>query len=213
MLRYILVAALMAGIMSGTLLTAIQQIQVTPLIMAAETFESVHSGHTHAADQNSQRLLLSLFANILTGIGFALLIVSAITFSGHQGWRKGLLWGLAGFIIFFAAPSLGLQPKLPGTSSAPLLNQQLWWLATAAATATGIAMLIFSRPHFYKGIGLLLLIIPHLVGAPLPELAYSSAPEVLTQKFILATITANAAFWLILGTLSGYFLRQFDAKT
>lgn len=219
MLRTMLIVALMAGTISGVLLTAIQQFQVTPLILEAETYESpdtaeahVHPQDTHSSvsDENKRRLLFSVLANILTGIGFALIVASAITFSAQKGWRKGLLWGVAGFIVFFAAPSLGLHPKLPGTEGAPLLHQQLWWIATALATATAIAMLVFSRPLSLKGIGILLLIIPHLVGAPLPEQAYSSAPEFLAQKFVVASTLTNATFWLILGALSGHLLRQPD---
>lgn len=224
MLRTILIGALIAGTVTGVLFTAIQQFQVTPLILEAESHESSITDHAHShgqaahsnaidpstPDEGAQRILFSLLANIFAGIGFALIVASAITFSGQKGWRKGLLWGVAGFIVFFAAPSLGLHPKLPGTAGAPLLHQQLWWIATAAATAAGLAMLVFSRSLPFKGIGILLLVIPHIVSAPLPEQAYASVPDLLAQKFVIASAIANAAFWLILGTLSGYLLRKPD---
>ena len=69
------------------------------------------------------------------GIGFALLLVSAYAFSGASvDWRRGLYWGLAAFATFTLAPGLGLPPEVPGTSAAPLLDRQIWWVATAVAT-------------------------------------------------------------------------------
>lgn len=226
LIRLILISALIAGILTGALFTAVQQFQVTPLIVEAETYESSASDNHHHADngnshshshtetplldEDNQRLLLSLLANILAGIGFALVVISSIVFSNQTGWRKGLFWGIAGFLVFFAAPSLGLTPKLPGTSGAPLLHQQLWWVATAATTAAGLAMLVFSRSTLLRGVGLLLLTIPHLVGAPQPEQLISSAPDELLQRFVIAASLANAIFWLCLGGLSGYLLRNLD---
>ncbi|MCF6211105.1 MAG: CbtA family protein [Gammaproteobacteria bacterium] len=221
MLRTLLLAALMAGTISGILLTAIQQLQVTPLIVEAETYEpgaghaQTHDHATSAAetsgnDENDQRLLLSLLSNVFAGIGFSLLVASAITLSNQKGWRKGLLWGGAGFIVFFAAPALGLPPKLPGTTGASLLDQQLWWISTAAASAVGIALLVFSRPRLLKGIGVLILLIPHIAGAPQPEQVYSLAPEFLAQQFVIASAISNATFWLLLGLMIGHFLRNLD---
>ncbi len=226
MLRMILISAFIVGAISGVFLTALQQYNVTPLILEAESYESSANGHAHehgtsahshsnqqVDDDTTQRLYLSLLSNIFAAIGFALITVAAITFSNQAGWKKGLLWGAAGFIVFYIAPSLGLPPKLPGTSGAPLLYQQLWWGATASATAAAIAMLVFSSKLSFKGVGLLLLIIPHLVGAPVPEQFVSSAPDSLLQQFVIASGLTNAFFWLILGTLSGYFLYKFDDHT
>ena len=58
-------------------------------------------------------------------------------------WRDGLLWGLAGFVVFTAAPGLGLPPELPGMPVAPLTARQTLWIATAAATAGGLCLLAF----------------------------------------------------------------------
>ncbi|NOX42139.1 MAG: cobalt transporter, partial [Gammaproteobacteria bacterium] len=54
---------------------------------------------------------------------------------------------------------------------------------------------------------------PHIVGAPLPEQAYSSAPERLRNNFIIASALANVGFWIILGFLSGYLLRKTEIRS
>ena len=96
-------------------------------------------------------------ANILTAIGFALLLTGVYAIRGRQvTWREGLLWGFAGFVVFTAAPGLGLPPELPGMPVAELTARQTWWIAAAAATAGGLwlAGLPFrslgcdSRPRF-----------------------------------------------------------------
>ncbi len=220
MMRGILVAALIAGTLTGILFTAIQHLQVIPLIQKAEIYESGNNiaqhnhaqhEHTHTKDDNNElldRYLFTLLANVLAGIGFSLLLAGAITLSKQAGWQKGLLWGVAGYLSFYVAPALGLTPKLPGTLGAPIGYQQLWWIATVISTATGLCLLIFSRHISLKAVGLVIMAIPHIYGAPLPEQAYSSAPVQLRHNFVVASALANAAFWIMLGFLSGYLLRK-----
>ncbi len=224
MFRSLMIAALLAGAVAGLLLTGIQQWQVTPIILAAEKIETTtadvpahaHASHSHAHSDAAwspadgvERILVTLFSNILAGIGFALIIAAGMGFRGHSGWLKGLGWGLAGYAVFFVAPSLGLHPKVPGTAGAALAEQQLWWISTVAASAAGLALLVFGRSMLLRGIAVILLVMPHLFGAPLPEQAGSLVPQQLSDDFILATAIVNAIFWLILGLLSGRFLQQF----
>ena len=232
MFRIFIFAALLAGGSAGLLLTGIQQLQVTPIILAAEKFETsaapapiqqdahahedaAHS-HEHSHDaatwspaDGAERILFTLLSNVLAGIGFALIIVAGMSLRGHAGWQKGLWWGLAGFAVFFVAPSLGLHPKVPGTAGAALAEQQLWWISTVAASAGGLALLAFGRSLLLRGIAVVLLVMPHLFGAPLPEVASSLVPQQLTDDFILAASIANAIFWLALGALGGQFLQIF----
>lgn len=225
MLRSILIAALLAGAIGGGLLTAIQQLQTTPLILEAEKFETAAGGgpteqhadghgHEHgeawSPEAGTERLSFTLLSNVLASIGFAMLIACGITLSGHKGWAKGLLWGLAGYAVFFVAPSLGLHPKLPGTVSAPLQDQHIWWLATVAASATGLSLLIFAKSILLKGVGLLFMLIPHLVGTPLPQETNDAISSELSKDFIIASSIANGVFWLILGALSGYLMHKVD---
>ncbi|TIX22012.1 CbtA family protein, partial [Mesorhizobium sp.] len=52
-----------------------------------------------------ERFAFSVLANIVTGIGFALILVAVSEFAGGIGnWRQGVFWGLAGFAVFTLAP-------------------------------------------------------------------------------------------------------------
>lgn len=108
----------------------------------------------------------------------------------------GALWGLAGFAVFCLAPTLGLPPELPGTAAAELGQRQSWWVGTAAATALGLAMLVFARHWLLKVAGAALLVVPHVIGAPQPEVHQSLAPETLEAQFKIASWVTNAVFWL-----------------
>ncbi len=210
MLRTVLFAAILAGTLTGVLYTGIQHLQLIPLIHAAESYETgaYAQQHVHDNGEVTERQLFTLLANVLSGISFSLLLASAIILSRQTGWRKGLLWGLGGYLSFFVAPSLGLSPKLPGTHGAPIDHQQVWWIATVTATVIGLCLMVFSRHVLLKMLGLILVVLPHIIGAPQPEQVYSAAPEQMRHDFIVASALANAGFWIILGFLSGYLLHR-----
>ncbi|TIR67268.1 MAG: cobalt transporter, partial [Mesorhizobium sp.] len=74
-----------------------------------------------------ERFAFNVVANIVTGIGFALILVAVSEFAGGIGsWRQGVFWGLAGFAVFTLAPGLGLPPELPAMPAAELLPRQIW---------------------------------------------------------------------------------------
>ncbi|RWD60193.1 MAG: cobalt transporter, partial [Mesorhizobium sp.] len=78
-----------------------------------------------------ERFAFNVVANIVTGIGFALILVAVSEFAGGVGnWRQGVFWGLAGFAVFTLAPGLGLPPELPAMPAAELLPRQIWWIST-----------------------------------------------------------------------------------
>ncbi|MBM3585732.1 MAG: hypothetical protein FJX36_15360 [Alphaproteobacteria bacterium] len=221
MFQRIAISALIAGILGGLFVTALQGIAVTPLILEAETYEgaittghdhdaaTAEAGHDHDAEawapaDGLERTAWTGAANIVTGVGFALLLGAGFALSGRRvDWRRGLLWGAAGFAAFAALPALGLPPEVPGSYAAPLADRQLWWLATVAASAGGLALLIFAPRLAWKGVGVLLLVVPHLVGAPQPEAHGGLAPAELGHAFIVASLATSAAFWLALGAIAG----------
>lgn len=155
----------------------------------------------------SERLLYTILANVSMAVGFGLLLAAALYLHGGATTvRTGLLWGAAGYLVFFVAPSLGLLPELPGTQAAPLIARQLWWFGTVVAATTGLALLSFARLPL-KLVGIVVLALPYMVGAPQPEIAGGSAPVALAQAFVLATALANGVLWLVLGMSVGHFYR------
>ena len=228
--RRLVFAALCAGLLSGLVAAAAHQFGTVPLILAAETYEqkttpAAADAHSHgptAAHQPTaaewelengiERTLYTLAADLLTAIGFALLLASGLALRGGAvTWRDGLLWGLAGFAAFTLAPGIGLPPEVPGTESAPLLTRQLWWLATAIVTGAGLALLAFTRSAICAALALLLLVLPHLYGAPSPTEHAAAAPAALAHRFVVAVTVASLLFWGVLGAATGYFYRRFAA--
>lgn len=233
MFRRILIAALVAGLAGGLVATALQAARVWPLILSAETFENAaptqaHHHHSGAADaarhaamveawapeDGLERMAFTLLFNLLAGFGFALLLNAGLVLRQAAGGRAdtttGLLWGLAGFASFALAPALGLPPELPGMAAADLVTRQVWWLATALATAGGIALIALPRRLPLALLGLALLTAPHLVGAPHPAPGESSGvPAELAAGFVAASLVTAAVFWAALGTVSGWLQHRY----
>ncbi|MFB4394055.1 MULTISPECIES: CbtA family protein [unclassified Pseudomonas] len=217
-----------SGLLAALLLTLLQSFWVAPLILQAETYESTgpvteqhdHAGevvaaHTHehseeawAPEDGWQRILSTTGGNLVVAVGFALILTALYSLREPGRVSTGALWGLAGFAVFCLAPTLGLPPELPGTAAADLGQRQTWWVGTAAATAAGLALLVFARHWLFKVGGVVLLVAPHLVGAPQPEVHESLAPEALESQFVIASWLTNAAFWVALGLLSAWLYRR-----
>jgi cobalt transporter subunit CbtA len=196
---------------------------VSPLILQAETFEKapateVHehaagAAHSHDAEawepeDGWQRVLSTTGGNLVVAVGFALMLAGLYTLRAPTRTSQGLLWGLAGYATFVLAPTLGLPPELPGTAAADLAQRQMWWIGTAASTAVGIALMVFGRHWLLKVLGLATLLIPHVIGAPQPEVHSMLAPEALETEFKLASQLTNVAFWLALGLISAWLFRR-----
>jgi len=139
---------------------------------------------------------------VVMAIGFASMLTGAYCLRRPSRWVIGIGWGLAGYAVFYAAPSFGLPPELPGTSAAELLARQYWWLGTAFATAIGLGLLFLQSKPLPRLAGGMLLLIPHLLGAPQPAMPESLAPEALQVQFIQVSALSNLLFWLVLGSVS-----------
>lgn len=213
MIKRIARTAGFAGLLAALLLTLLQSLWVTPLILETETYENgvEHShaeehdyadGHVHeswAPEDGWQRTLATGLSNLVVAVGFALMLAGLFTLHAPGKTWNGLLWGLGGFTTFSLAPSLGLPPELPGTEAADLLLRQYWWIGTAVATAIGLVLIAFARSWSLRIAGAVLLAIPHLIGAPQPDVHTNLAPETLANQFILASLVTNALFWAALG--------------
>jgi cobalt transporter subunit CbtA len=209
MFRSLLLAAILAAVPASLLLTLGQALWVTPLILEAEVYERGGiPGELPLEALDGARLLSTALANGVLTLGFALLLVGIYALRTPEGPKRGLFWGMAGFSVFFLAPSLGLPPELPGTESADLVARQLWWLGTVLATATALPLIVFGAPMWRRWVGWLLLILPHGIGAPYPEVAGSLAPEALQWQFRVATLLNNLFFWGLLGIFSAISFRR-----
>jgi len=185
----------------------------------ADAHEGAHEagGHHHDDDEwkpedGWQRTLFTFGANLLMGVGYAFVLVAL-----YLLWREprnalaGGVYGLAGFLVFFAAPAVGLPPDLPGTAAAELGVRQQWWAMTAVATAVGLFLLFSQSRWSLRILGILIVIAPHFVPAPQPAVESSLAPAELQTQFRVATTIANAVFWVALGIASGVAFRKLVA--
>ena len=227
--RAIVFTSVLVGLIAGIVVSSVQFIGTAPLILKAEVYEKAgeqappaHDGMaaSHEHEQSTwepadgfERNVYSVSANILTSIGYALVLIGFIALRGKPiTWREGLLWGMAGFTCVMLAPMLGLPPELPGTPSAPVGERQIWWIATVAATAAALGLLAFQRKPWALVLAFVLAAAPHWIGAPAaPGGDHALAPQTLELQFVAATVVTSLIFWALLGSLSGIFLRRFTA--
>jgi cobalt transporter subunit CbtA len=229
--RSIVFVAALAGLIAGVFATVLQAIGTVPIILEAETYETAGDAaapadthahdaagtaeHRHDAEEwapqdGFERTASTVLANILTSVGFALLLTAAYALRGGViDWRRGLFWGLAGFAVFTLAPGLGLPPEIPGTAAAPLADRQIWWVATAVATAAGLGLIFLNDKPALTLLGIVAIALPHLYGAPQPAEHGSLAPESLAHRFIVAAVLTSFLSWAALGALTGWLYRRF----
>ncbi|HIG64046.1 MAG TPA: hypothetical protein EYQ43_00320 [Methyloprofundus sp.] len=76
---------------------------------------------------------------------------------------------MAAYLSVFVAPCILLPPEIPGMEATDLAQRQNGWLLTVSLTGIGLAILAFSS-RYYKGAGLILILLPDLIGAPESEI-------------------------------------------
>ena len=231
MLKSLLASALFAGLIAGLFGGALQLLLVVPLIHEAELYETgtlthfgaaaethdhaageAHDeagGHAHAPEGGAWRAVLTLLTMVLSFCGFALILVAAFALAERAGLtrvaaRRGALWGLGGFAAVQLMPAMGLPPELPGAEAAALEARQLWWVLTVVATGAGLALVAFGG-WALGAAGLALIVLPHLVGAPMPDGHGGAAPPELAGLFAARALGVGALTWLLLGSLAGHF--------
>lgn len=209
MITRTLMTGLLAGLAAGIVLSLLYVGKIQPLILAAEAYER---GGDHATAAPFMRYIDTFLFNVLTGVGFGLLLAAVLTWRGGKaGIGRGVMWGIAGFAVFVMAPAAGLPPELPGAISAPLEERQLWWLFAAVATASGIGLLIFTAGQAWRAIGVVLILVPHIVGAPTTDVYGGTLPAELAASYVGVTIAAMAVFWIVLGGVAGWCHDYFAA--
>jgi cobalt transporter subunit CbtA len=236
MFRNIVFSAFGAGLVVCVAVSALQFFTTEPLILHAEQFEGaeapahehsanttegsivlVHEvvgGHEHEEEAWSpadglERTAFTVLANLVIGVGVSLMLLGGMVLNGGPiDWRRGLLWGIGGFIAVSLLPSLGLPPELPGTPAADILSRQGWWLGTAAASVAGIGLIVFAGQWPLKLVGVALLVVPHLIGAPVPPSHDVSYPGALAGEFVVASLVVSALLWTLSGAASGWLMQR-----
>jgi predicted cobalt transporter CbtA len=91
-----------------------------------------------------------------------------------------------------------------------LQARQLWWLATAAATASGLFLFLRSEGPWLKLLAAGLILLPHLVGAPHAPTPESKVPAELAAHFASLSLGIQAALWLATAFAVGTLWRRMD---
>ena len=233
MIRSIFYPGLLAGILAGLFIFSAQQVKLVPMVFEAESYEGQAAGghdhgatpaeaprsrshedgagHSHGDDEWSpadglERTAFSLFSNLITAIGFGLVLSAAFVLSRRRiSWREGIIWGLAGFASVHLAPAIGLPPELPGMAAEEdLVARQTWAMATTVLTAGGLALLFLAKQMLWRIAGALLIAAPHFVQIERVHVEHA-VPAELVSQFIVATLVVTALFWMLLGALTSYF--------
>ena len=229
MFRNIVVSAFGAALAVCVAVTALQFFTTEPLILQAEAFEvgaapfsdaaEIHTHddsaeHDHDEDawgpaDGIERATYTGLANLVLGFAVSLMLLGMMMLRSEViDARRGLLWGVAGFAAVSLLPALGLPPELPGTPAAEIVERQTWWLGTALASGGGIALLVFGRNWGLMAAGVVLLIVPHVIGAPAPPSHDVTYPGALAGEFVVASLIVSALLWSLAGLSAGWLYQR-----
>ena len=230
----LLSAALVAGFLAACVAAVLQFALTSPLILKAEVYEKraeaapagfivlAHAGDAHAGHgveaeaewepgEGLPRLAFTALATLVAGVGYALLLGAALLVHGRGVPDLALRFALGGFLAVALAPAIGLPPELPGMAAGPLGARQLWWVATALATASGLYLAVMIGRPWAIAAGLSLIVAPHLVGAPHPaDPVAGTLPAELAAQFAARSLAVALAFWAALGLAFARAWRMFD---
>jgi len=218
MFTRIFTSALIAGAGAGLIAGLLQLVFVQPVLLHAELYETgtlVHFGsestvsaHQDIGGIDVLRDGLSVFFTMLVYAGYALVLVAAMSVAETRGakisGRTGIIWGLAGFFVVHFAPGFSPAPEVPGVAAADVVSRQVWWLATVLAAAIAIWLLAFGRNWGAWGGSIVLLLLPHLIGAPEPDVFSGPVPTEIGAHFAARAFGVSMAAWAIVGSFAGY---------
>ena len=230
MFRRIVMTALAAGALAGIFVTGLQMVTTVPLISFAEQYEGgAESGHEHGEEatdgeesshdhsmawmpeEGFERHGFTLLTSVLMSVGYSFMLAALFALRGQNvDTRQGVLWGLAGFASLYVAPALGIPPELPGMMGGDFDHRQLWWIATAIATAISLGLLVFGTNAVMRIAGVVIMVIPHVVGAPRPGEFTHDLPTEVVAQFAVSSLVTVGLFWAVLGGLVGYFFNKFE---
>jgi cobalt transporter subunit CbtA len=221
MFTRIVTSALFAGFAAGLIFAVLQFFFVQPVLVHAELYEAgtkVHFGvegsltHGPAVSFEMLRNSLSILFSALLYTGYGLMLVAGMALADERGVkitaRNGILWGLAGFIAVQFAPAISLPPEVPGSAAAGVAVRQMWWFSTVGAAALAMALLAFGNGWKAWGVSIILLLLPHIIGAPHPDMFAGTTPPELASLFAMRSLAVDLAAWIFLGLLAAYFWQR-----
>lgn len=146
---------------------------------------------------------LSVLFTIVIYAGYGLLLVAGMALAENRGHgvtpRQGILWGIAGFVAVQLAPAFGLAPELPGMAAADIYQREVWWIGTVLASAVALWLIAFGGNWATWGIAIVLLALPHIIGAPHPAEFTGPTPPELAAEFAGRALGTGLAAWTLLG--------------
>jgi cobalt transporter subunit CbtA len=165
MLYRTIYSAVVAGILAGVILFALQRWTTLPLIHQAERYEKTETAThpaSHASDAPEDGLVRAAYTtvgDVLVAVGFGMLLTAMYALSGKDGLLAGVVWGLVGFATFHLGPAVVVPPSIPALDLASLPLRQSAWLIAAISTGLGLAIFAFG-PRGAKFAGVLVLFLP-----------------------------------------------------
>ena len=179
----------------------------TPAASAHDGGSHDHGGGGEAEGSPLQRNALTLVFTCLIYVAYGLILIAGFGLAERFGIkidvREGIFWGVAGFAAFQLAPAIGLAPELPGTIAADLTARQIWWLGTVIATAGGLALVAYGPGVATSLLGVALLAVPHIVGAPEIDAFHGVVPPEVAAAFSARVLGVGLVVWAVLGGLAG----------
>jgi len=222
-------AILISGVAGGIVVSIMHAALLAPLMDFAEFLEMGARVEDYVAPQgiftiaiSNLEILLNTFAfDTLTGLAFALIIGAGMVFQGRPvNLKTGLIWGFFGWFAFSLAPAFGQPPMPPGAAYVDLEARQIWWWLCVASTSAGIVLLVFigdwggectiqagiRNGWWPKVVGALLVLLPHIIGAPESTQTASNIPAHLLRDFAFYSLISTFCFWQTIGGALGFML-------
>lgn len=217
----ILICALLSGAGAGLIAGVLQWFFVQPVLLHAELYETgavVHfntTGSSAIAPDRHFELMrdgLSLIFTMIIYFSYAMVLIPLmiILTSAKPSQLQGVLWGVLGYAALQLAPAFGLAPEVPGVAAADVTDRQIWWAATVAISALSVALMVYGKHYGLKALAVLLLLAPHIFGAPHPATFVGSAPPELAALFVARVLGVGFLSWIILGVMAVYFWNTQD---
>jgi cobalt transporter subunit CbtA len=222
MFSRIIVSGLFAGAIGGIIAGALQWYFVQPILLHSELYEagilshfdgSINSAHPDLEYIQPIRDGLSLLFSILIYTGYALILIAAMMLREQKSettitFHQGIIWGVSGFFVVHLAPAISLPPEVPGVAAAELQSRRIWWFATTLLTAGGLWLIAFTEKGSRFIIGAALILAPHIIGAPEPDIFTGPAPTEIGALFASRALGIGFISWAMLGGLSAFFLQK-----